>query len=112
LLAEAGRSGYEADVDDIPVSEGDVIRFEVHASGNGPSDVVSWTPSIGYVQRPSPSHPRSPGALAHRATPEDPTVEAQPADGQNSESAELRVADYSTRSASTGLTPAARLAGR
>jgi hypothetical protein len=28
-----------------------VIRFEVHANGDNTYDAVSWSPSIGYVDR-------------------------------------------------------------
>jgi hypothetical protein len=47
----SSQSGYPADLDNIAVSEGDMIRFEVHAGSNGTSNLVSWTPSIGYVNR-------------------------------------------------------------
>jgi hypothetical protein len=51
LTAASGQFGYETNVNAIPVSEGDVIRFEVHPAGGRTSGVVSWTPSIGYVGR-------------------------------------------------------------
>jgi hypothetical protein len=49
MLNGTGPSGYETDVDGIQVSEGDVLRFEVHGNSDRAADVVSWTPSIGYV---------------------------------------------------------------
>ncbi|WP_348265256.1 hypothetical protein P8935_12080 [Telmatobacter sp. DSM 110680] len=49
LIPSTDQMGYETDVDDIHVFAGDVIRFEVHASGDRINDAVSWTPSIGYV---------------------------------------------------------------
>jgi len=51
LIAGTGNLGYEANVDNIQVFEGDVIRFEFHGSGESAPEVVSWTPSIGYVGR-------------------------------------------------------------
>jgi hypothetical protein len=49
LIASTDQMGYATDLDDIYVSAGDVIRFEIHASGDRSNDAVSWTPSIGYV---------------------------------------------------------------
>lgn len=51
LLAPGNESGYATDIDAIQVSEGDVIRFEIHSNGDGAHDSVSWTPSVGYVGR-------------------------------------------------------------
>jgi hypothetical protein len=49
LIAGTDQVGLATDVDDIHVFAGDVIRFEIHASGDRTNDSVSWTPSIGYV---------------------------------------------------------------
>lgn len=49
LIAGTDQSGYATDVDNVQVAAGDVIRFEVHGSEDSANDVVSWTPSIGYV---------------------------------------------------------------
>ena len=51
LIAGTDQLGYATDVDNVQVAAGDVIRFEVHGSGDSASDTVSWTPSIGYVAR-------------------------------------------------------------
>lgn len=51
MLSASSPLGYETDVDGIQVNEGDVIRFEVHGNSDKASDVVSWTPSIGYTER-------------------------------------------------------------
>jgi hypothetical protein len=51
LIAAGNQAGYGTDVDAIHVSEGDVLRFEVHANGDSTDDEVSWTPSVGYVGR-------------------------------------------------------------
>jgi hypothetical protein len=45
----ADAAGFGTDVDSIHVQQGDVVRFEVHASGDNPNDPVSWTHSVGYV---------------------------------------------------------------
>jgi hypothetical protein len=49
LIAAADQAGYETDVDNVQVSAGDMIRFEVRTNGEGTADPVSWTPSIGYL---------------------------------------------------------------
>jgi hypothetical protein len=51
LIASTDQTGYATDVDAIRVAQGDVLRFEVHANGDNAHDSVSWTPSIGYVDR-------------------------------------------------------------
>jgi hypothetical protein len=51
LIASTDQTGYATDVDAIRVAQGDVLRFEVHANGDNARDSVSWTPSIGYVDR-------------------------------------------------------------
>jgi hypothetical protein len=51
LIASSDQTGYATDVDTIRVAQGDVLRFEVHANGDNAHDSVSWTPSIGYVDR-------------------------------------------------------------
>jgi hypothetical protein len=51
LIAKGDHTGYATDIDEIHVEEGDMIRFEVQATGDGSHDVVSWTPSVGYVNR-------------------------------------------------------------
>jgi len=51
LIAGTDEAGSGTDVDSIQVSQGDVVRFEVHANGDNAHDVVSWTPSVGYVDR-------------------------------------------------------------
>ena len=50
-IAGSDDAGFGTDVDSIQVAQGDVIRFEVHANGDNAHDVVSWTPSIGYVDQ-------------------------------------------------------------
>ena len=50
LIAGTDQVGYATDVDYIQVAAGDVIRFEIHANGDGANPAVSWTPSIGYVK--------------------------------------------------------------
>jgi hypothetical protein len=114
LINGSDQLGHEANADDIQVSEGDVIRFEVYGSGDHASEAVSWTPSIGYIDRRSPSHSQVSGAAALLAIPGSAPAQGQPADEQDSQSAkaEFRTVSYSTRSASTGLNPAARRAGR
>ena len=49
LIAGTDQVGYATDVDDIQVVGGDVMRFEVHATGNSAPDAISWTPSVAYV---------------------------------------------------------------
>lgn len=49
LIEASNHAGLSTDVDNVQVVAGDTIRFEVHGNGNGASDAVSWTPSIGYV---------------------------------------------------------------
>jgi hypothetical protein len=56
MAGQTGQAGYESDLDNIQVSEGDMIRFEVHGTADKTPDIVSWTPSIGYVDRPCESH--------------------------------------------------------
>ncbi len=51
MQTQTGQLGYETDVDNVQVSEGDMIRFEVRGNSDKTADVVSWTPSIGYVDR-------------------------------------------------------------
>lgn len=51
LIAGADQVGYATEVDNVQVAAGDVLRFEVHASGDPAGDAVSWTPSVGYVAR-------------------------------------------------------------
>lgn len=51
FIAGDDQTGYATDLDQIHVEEGDMIRFEVHANGDSVHDIVSWTPSIGYVTR-------------------------------------------------------------
>ena len=50
LIAGEDQAGLATDLDNIHVSTGDVIRFEVNANGDSAHDTVSWTPSVGYVQ--------------------------------------------------------------
>ena len=45
----AERDGYETVLDDVPVSEGDVIRFEVSGPAGWFIDAVSWAPTLAYV---------------------------------------------------------------
>jgi hypothetical protein len=51
LIGASDQAGYATDVDTIQVAQGDVVRFEVHANGDNAHDSVSWTPSVGYVER-------------------------------------------------------------
>lgn len=51
LIAASEQAGYATDVDTVHVAQGDVLRFEVHASGENTRDAVSWTPSVGYLDR-------------------------------------------------------------
>jgi hypothetical protein len=51
LIAATDQRGHGTDIDAVHVDAGDVIRFEVHANGDNTDDAVSWTPSIGYVDR-------------------------------------------------------------
>jgi len=51
VIAVHDQAGYATDVDTIQVAQGDVLRFEVHANGDNAHDTVSWTPSVGYVNR-------------------------------------------------------------
>jgi len=48
-VAPTDESGFGTDVDSIHVQQGDVVRFEVHANGDNQHDLVSWTPSVGFV---------------------------------------------------------------
>jgi hypothetical protein len=50
-LGASDQSGYATDLDNITVSSGDVIRFEVNDGGSSSnaSDLTSWNPSIGYT---------------------------------------------------------------
>jgi hypothetical protein len=50
LIAGGDMVGYATDVDNISVSAGDLVRFEVHANGDNAHDAVSWTPSVAYVR--------------------------------------------------------------
>ena len=49
MIASDDQVGYATDVDDVQVSAGDVLRFEVRVDGATPNQSVSWTPSVGYV---------------------------------------------------------------
>jgi Periplasmic copper-binding protein (NosD) len=49
LIAGKDQSGYSADVNNISVEAGDQVRFEVTANGDNAHDVVSWSPSVGYI---------------------------------------------------------------
>jgi len=51
LVSSSDEAGFGTDVDSISVARGDIIRFEVHANGDNAHDAVSWTPSIGYIDR-------------------------------------------------------------
>jgi hypothetical protein len=42
--------GAATDLDSVHVSQGDVIRFEIHAADDSPES-VSWSPSVGYIDR-------------------------------------------------------------
>jgi hypothetical protein len=56
LVAGNDQAGYSADVNNISVSAGDQVRFEVTANGDNAHDTVSWTPSVGYIiQAPRPA---------------------------------------------------------
>ena len=48
-VAAADQVGYATNIDEIQVTPGEMIRFEVHASGDSSANAVSWTPSIGYI---------------------------------------------------------------
>jgi hypothetical protein len=50
-LGASDQTGYATDLDNITVSSGDVIRFEVNDGGSSSntSDLTSWNPSIGYT---------------------------------------------------------------
>jgi hypothetical protein len=53
LIAATDQVGYSTAVDNVQVFAGDMIRFEVRGNGDGSSETLSWTPSIGYVtQKP------------------------------------------------------------
>ncbi len=45
------RDGYEVVLDDVPVTEGDIIRFEVTGPAGWIADGVSWAPTLGYVAK-------------------------------------------------------------
>ena len=49
LIAGNDQQGYSADVNNISVAAGDQVRFEVTANGDNAHDIVSWTPSVGYI---------------------------------------------------------------
>jgi len=51
VISGVEQAGSATDLDNIQVAAGDMIRFEVHPSADGGTDVVSWTPSIGYMGR-------------------------------------------------------------
>jgi hypothetical protein len=51
FIGASDQAGYATDVDTIQVAQGDVLRFEVHANGDNEHDTVSWTPSVGYIER-------------------------------------------------------------
>jgi hypothetical protein len=51
LIEASNQTGFASDVDNVQVAAGDMIRFEIHGNGDSASNVVSWTPSIGYVAR-------------------------------------------------------------
>jgi|GEM_PF-801393 len=49
FIAYNDKSGVEQVLDNLSVSAGDVIRFEVDGSSNNTADTVSWSPSIAYT---------------------------------------------------------------
>jgi hypothetical protein len=51
LIASTDEAGFGTDIDSIRVAQGDVIRFEVYAGGEDAHNALSWTPSVGYVDR-------------------------------------------------------------
>lgn len=52
-IASADLVGYATNVDQVDVSPGDMIRFEVRSSGANSANSVSWTPSVAYIGVPS-----------------------------------------------------------
>jgi hypothetical protein len=53
LIAATDQVGYATAVDNVQVSAGDMIRFEVRGNADSSTESLSWTPSIGYVtQKP------------------------------------------------------------
>ena len=49
-IGSVEQPGYVTNVDEVPVMPGDMIRFEVRATGDNPFNAVSWTPSVGYIE--------------------------------------------------------------
>jgi hypothetical protein len=49
LIGKSDQKGISSNVDNVQVAAGDRIRFEIHSNGENADDVVSWTPSVGYL---------------------------------------------------------------
>jgi hypothetical protein len=58
-IAFNDRSGFDTNLDNITVSVGDVLRFEVNNGGanNAGGDLTSWVPGIGYTVNAQPPGP-------------------------------------------------------
>lgn len=52
LIAGSDQVGFATDVNDVYVSAGDMIRFEISANGENLHDTASWTPAVGYARSP------------------------------------------------------------
>lgn len=59
-IAGVDQVGYSADVNNVEVRAGDMIRFEVTANGQNFYDTVSWTPSVAYISTLRPRTGRLP----------------------------------------------------
>ncbi len=49
LIAATDQAGFATAIDNVQVSAGDMIRFEVRGNADSSNEKLSWTPSIGYV---------------------------------------------------------------
>ncbi|HEY2467104.1 MAG TPA: hypothetical protein VGI45_04565 [Terracidiphilus sp.] len=67
-IAGTDQVGYPANVNNIEVRAGDMIRFEVNANGQNFYDTVSWTPSVAYIStlRPGIRLPPRPVRVAQQ----------------------------------------------
>ena len=68
LIAGTDHVGFATDADNVQVSAGDMIRFEVTANGDNSHDTVSWTPSVAYVASRAFKSPNLNTAAVHETS--------------------------------------------
>ncbi|MHB0998670.1 MAG: hypothetical protein ACYC27_05435 [Armatimonadota bacterium] len=51
ILAVNNRNGIETNIQAFDVSQGELIRFESTGTANGTGDIISWAPTIAYIEK-------------------------------------------------------------